>query len=71
MEAGEAKVRAAFQRDPYGCRVSSLKATRSQPLQRRISYGADNKLLSGLWLHVNTCSQRLFKGRFRGPRASC
>ncbi len=63
MEAGEAKVRAAFQRDPYGCRGElAEKRLARNPFNEGISYGADNKLLSGLWLHVNTCSQRLFKG---------
>lgn len=63
MEAGEAHMRAAFQRDPYGCRGElAQKRVARNPFNEGISYGANNKLLSGLWLHMNTCSQRLFKG---------
>ena len=64
MKAGEVRLRAAYAQDPYGCR-GDLAAKRLQrdPFNVGAPYSTQVKVLSALWLHINTCSQRLFKDK--------
>ncbi len=63
MEAGEVKVREAFERDPFGCR-GELAAKRHDrdPFNEGAPYSSQVKILSAFWLHIDTCSQRLYTG---------
>ena len=65
MEAGEVKVREAFARDPFGCR-GALAAKRHDrdPFNEGAPYSSQVKILSAFWLHIDTCSQRLYNGYF-------
>ena len=63
MAAGEVKVRAAFERDPFGCRGElALKRRERDPFNEGAPYSSEVKILSAFWLHIDTCSQRPFKG---------
>jgi len=63
MASGEVKVRESFNRDPYGCRGElAQKRVERDPFNEGAPYFESLKILRGLWLHINTCSQRMYKG---------
>ena len=63
LEEGEVKLRAAYARDPYGCRGElARKRLQRDPFNEGAPYSSQVKILSPLWLHMNTCSQRLYTG---------
>ena len=63
IETEEANMLAAFQRDPYGCRgkLAENRLARD-PFNDGIPYSTNVKVLSGLWVHVNTCPPHIFNG---------
>lgn len=63
LEEGEVKLRAAYARDPYGCRGDlATKRLDRDPFNEGAPYSSQLKILAPFWLHINTCSQRLYTG---------
>jgi hypothetical protein len=63
MQEGEIAMRAKFAQDPYGCRGElERKRLARDPFNEGVPYSSRVKGLSQLFLHIDTCSQRIYKG---------
>jgi len=53
-----------FQRDPYGCRgeLAAKKKLERDPFNEGAPYSSRITILNGLWIHIATCSQRIYTG---------